>query len=219
MDHETTLHTGQTEMLGTILPREQSHNGLQRKGPSAARERRGTAPHPAPSSAPSTNDTTALDPLTGERRRARQGANLAQVLFGLDLDNPLVEPHEHRPSEVTCRDIGAQLAAMFDEPDGVRLVRAALQVLNQLNLVTDEDIINNLIHLAPELLAVPSSFPADDPVTLLKRYLARGEIMSGTRTWCVACGTGWTYDEARRWIWFEGFIWGMGCPSCREDWQ
>ncbi len=180
------------------------------------------------------------------RLRAQQGSLLADILFADPLDPPeseqlpqskqsqnRVESHSLsvnwlRISALTRVEIGAHLAAMFDEPDGIRLVRAAVGMLEQLGLTTSEDIGEALQMRVPELFAVPLSYPYDDVIVLLRQYLlmtrasTKAEISdalydSEILVPCGNCGCQWLLVHARSWIHFESFVYGLGCPSCQVN--
>jgi len=124
-------------------------------------------------------------------------------------------------------EIGACVAAMFDEPDGVRLVRAAVGMLEQLGLTTAEDIGEVMQRRVPELFAVPLVYPYDDVFVLLKRYLRlMGDKPSGGRSedsevlvTCEGCGHQWPLVTARDWMHYEFFVCGGGCPACEPEFR
>lgn len=157
---------------------------------------------------------------------------------GHDMLNMVDEEGWSLPTEITSAqldeltriEIASSLVAMFEQPDGDRLVQAALEMLIQLNHTSRELIEGNVLHDAPELLAFPLTFPAENVVLLLRLYLKysaaaeQGDHSEHTGLMhlhcsCHVCGTQWPLDEARRWRWFESFMLGAGCPTCTSDWR
>ena len=180
------------------------------------------------------------------RSRARQGSLLADVLFTGWSDSSksdqvsMSQPCQNigEPSSLSIKwfpissltrlEIGAHLAAMFDEPDGIRLVRAAIGMLEHLGLTSSVDICDALQMRLPELFAVPLAYPYDDALVLLRQYLlvvnqaVDGATNDGkqnleTHVPCGNCGYNWPLVSARSWVHFEFFVYGLGCPSCRTD--
>jgi hypothetical protein len=182
------------------------------------------------------------------RARARKGSILADVLFAgapfLPESEPLFEQNEDaqqfatkwfKISPLTMLEVGAHVAAMFNEPDGTRLVRAAITTLEQLGVTTFDEIEHTMQARLPELFAIPLAFPYDDVCVLLKEYVdmagetdgaqeAGGSASSAsddpeTMEPCVCCGQEWPVPIARNWLHFEFFVCGLGCPACRADFR
>jgi hypothetical protein len=138
-----------------------------------------------------------------------------------------------RLSPLTRVELGAYVATLFAEPDGLRLVRAVVVALEHLGLTSLEDICQALQMRIPELFAVPLVYPYDDVLVLLKEYL----LMSSTTSHasyhhtnntiadteagvpCGNCGRRWPLTSARNWMHFESFVCGFGCPACQADFK
>jgi hypothetical protein len=182
------------------------------------------------------------------RARARKGSILADVLFAETPVLPELESsHEQsentqkfavkwfKVSPLTMLEVGAHVAAMFDEPDGTRLVRAVIATLEQLGVTTSEEIGQAIQARLPELFAIPLAYPYDDICVLLKEYMGlAGETREIQKTdgsdssasddsarveTCECCGHEWSITIARDWLHFESFVCGLGCPACRADFR
>jgi hypothetical protein len=186
--------------------------------------------------------------FTEARSRAQQGLLLADALFANahafpeseQLDRTVRAQYEDilqqtgesprlwfSMSPLTKLEIGAYVAAMLDEPDGVRLARAAVGILEQLGLTTAEDIGQVIQMRVPELFAIPLVYPYDDVFVLLKRYLrSTSEMSAGAHSedsrvlvTCERCGHQWPLATARDWIHYESFVYGGGCPACQAEFR
>ena len=180
------------------------------------------------------------------RERSQAAALLADVVFGRVSyslkSNPSARPYsfpieaETDPkavewfpiSALTRLEICAHLVAMFKEPDGIRLVRTAISVLEHLGLTSIEDISISLQMRVPELFAVPLVHPNDDVLLLLRHYFLTAAPMTNRpaqdsaqgpqiHVSCGNCGHDWPLVNARTWIHFESFVYGLGCPSCQTN--
>ena len=136
-----------------------------------------------------------------------------------------------RISPLTMVELGAHVAAMLDEPDGTRLVRAVIATLEQLGITTYEEIGQAMQARLPELFAIPLVYPYDDVCVLLKEYMCQvGEARDtqaadgsdsstsddlATVESCERCGHEWPVSTARDWLHFEFFVCGLGCPACQ----
>jgi hypothetical protein len=132
-------------------------------------------------------------------------------------------------------EVGAHVAAMFNEPDGTRLVRAVIATLEQLGITTFDDIEHAMQARLPELFAIPLAFPYADVCVLLKEYMdmagETGETQEPdgsassdsdspeTVEVCACCGHEWPVPIARNWLHFEFFVCGLGCPACWTDFR
>jgi hypothetical protein len=188
------------------------------------------------------------------RLQAKQGSLLADILFARSFDSPVPERLSElkqsqdteessllaampilwfRLSPLTRVELGAYVAALFAEPDGLRLVRAVVGALEHLGLTSLEDICQALQMRAPELFAIPLVFPYDDVLVLLKQYLLMSSttphasyhhtntIIADTDAGvsCGNCGRRWPLTSARNWLHFESFVCGFGCPACQADFK
>jgi hypothetical protein len=188
------------------------------------------------------------------RLRAKQGSLLADILFARTFDSPVTEQlSDFKQSQDTEEssspeakattwywlsplnrvELGAYVAAMFAEPDGLRLVRAAVGILEHLGLTSLEDISYALQMRVPELFAVPLVYPYDDVLVLLKEHVLLSSTSSDAshhRTNntiaetkagvpCGNCGHEWPLTSARNWMHYESFVCGLGCPACQADFK
>jgi hypothetical protein len=191
------------------------------------------------------------------RLQAKLGSQLVDILFARSPDSPATEQlSELKPSQdteapgsqaamsttwfrlspLTRVELGAYVAALFSEPDGLRLVRAVVGVLEHLGLTSLEDICQALQMRVPELFAVPLVFPYDDILVLLKEHLLTSSstisrasqhqhhtntIIADAEAGvpCESCGRRWPLTSARNWMQFESFVCGFGCPACQADFK
>jgi hypothetical protein len=191
------------------------------------------------------------------RLQAKLGSLLTDVLFARSSESPVAEQlSDLKPSQdtqasssqaamsttwfrlspLTLVELGAYVAALFAEPDGLRLVRAVVGVLEHLGLTSLEDICQALQMRVPELFAVPLVFPYDDILVLLKEYLLMSprtmrrasQHQHHTNTMiadeeagvpCGNCGRRWPLTSARNWMQFESFVYGFACPACQADFK
>jgi hypothetical protein len=177
---------------------------------------------------------------------------VADILFARTIDSPVTEHSAEvkqsqdteessalaamstswfRLNPLTRIELGAYVVALFAEPDGLRLVRAVVGVLEHLGLTSLEDICYALQLRVPELFAVPLVYPYDDVLVLLKEHLFMSSTMSRTSQHhtnamiadteagvpCGSCGRRWPLSSARNWMHFESFVWGLGCPACQTS--